>query len=154
MKDLFEKLSSSLKNTCKEAVDQTQKSLDQAKYRSEILNLKNELRKLYQKLGEIYYKNYMKGEEAAAPEALCNRITHLIDEIRTLEKEVEQTVNVQKDSFDAYKREVRQTWNQNEEAYTHVKKTQEGIKILKFCPNCNIGNSPEASYCIHCGEKL
>ena len=30
MKDLFDKLSSSLKNTCKEALDQTQKTVDQA----------------------------------------------------------------------------------------------------------------------------
>ena len=43
LKDIIDKLSSSLKNTCKEALDQTQKTVDQAKYRSDILTLKNEL---------------------------------------------------------------------------------------------------------------
>mgnify|MGYP001017216308 CR=1 FL=1 len=47
MKDLFGKLGTSIKNTCKEAVDQTQKTADQAKYRSEILTLKNDVSAMY-----------------------------------------------------------------------------------------------------------
>ncbi|MEG1295094.1 MAG: hypothetical protein RSD02_01805 [Niameybacter sp.] len=154
MKDLIEKLSSSLKNTCKEALDQTQKTVDQAKYRSDFLTLKNELKKLYQKLGEAYYKKHIEGEKAIAPEAICNRITSLIHEIDKMEKEVEDTVYVQKDSFDAYKREVRQTWNENQPTYASVKRDENGIKILRFCPHCNVGNPTKAMYCIHCGEKL
>ena len=154
MKDIIDKLSSSIKNTCKEALDQTQKTVDQAKYRSDILTLRNELKKLYQELGEVYYKNYMEGKAEEAPEALCSRISSLTQELEKLEKDIAQTVNVQKDSFDAYKREVRQTWNENQPTYANVKRDENGIKILKFCPHCNIGNPPEAEFCIHCGEKL
>lgn len=153
MKDLFGKLGTSIKNTCKEAVDQTQKAADQAKYRSEILTLKNDLKKLYQRLGEEQYKHYIEGDEPAYQSALCNRITNLKKEINRLEKEVDDVVHVQKDSFDAYKRDVRSTWNE-EEQEVRVERDENGIKMLKFCPKCNIGNAKEAVYCIHCGNKL
>lgn len=153
MKDLFGKLGTSIKNTCKEAVDQTQKAADQAKYRSEILTLKNDLKKLYQRLGEEQYKHYREGDEPMHQSALCNRITNLRKEIARLEKEVEDVVHVQKDSFDAYKRDVRSTWDERDPD-VRVERDENGIKMLKFCPNCNIGNAKEAIYCIHCGNKL
>lgn len=153
MKDLFGKLGTSIKNTCKEAVDQTQKAASQAKYRSEILTLKNDLKKLYQKLGEEQYRNYLEGNTENHNAPLCNRITNLKKEIERLEKEVEEVMNVQKDNFDAFKRDVRSTWREEDEN-VHVKRDENGIKILKFCENCNIGNAEEASYCIHCGNKL
>ena len=153
MKDLFGKLGTSIKNTCKEAVAQTQKTADQAKYRSEILTLKNDLKKLYQRLGEEQYKHYIEGQELVHQSALCNRITNLRKEIARLEKEVEEVVNIQKDSFDAYKRDVRSTWNEEGQG-VRMKRDDNGIKMMKFCPNCNIGNATEALYCIHCGNKL
>lgn len=153
MKDLFGKLGTSIKNTCKEAVGQTQKTADQAKYRSEILTLKNDLKKLYQRLGEEQYKHYIEGQEPVHQSALCNRITNLRKEIARLEKEVEEVVNIQKDSFDAYKRDVRSTWNEEGQG-VRMKRDDNGIKMMKFCPNCNIGNATEALYCIHCGNKL
>ena len=85
--------------------------------------------------------------------ALCNRITNLRKEIARLEKEVEEVVNIQKDSFDAYKRDVRSTWNEEGQG-VRMKRDDNGIKMMKFCPNCNIGNATEALYCIHCGNKL
>lgn len=153
MKDLFGKLGTSIKNTCKEAVDQTQKTADQAKYRSEILTLKNDLKKLYQRLGEEQYRNFIEGKTEMSNVPLCNRITSLKKEIKRLEKEVDDVVNTQKDNFDAYKRDVRSTWSEeNENVY--VQRDENGIKMLKFCPKCNIGNAKEAVYCIHCGNKL
>ena len=153
MKDLFGKLGTSIKNTCKEAVDQTQKTADQAKYRSEILTLKNDLKKLYQKLGEEHYKSYQEGQVEGNQHVLYNRITNLRKEIARLEKEVEEVVNIQKDSFDAYKRDVRSTWNEDAQG-VQMTRDDHGIKIMKFCPNCNRGNATEAFYCIHCGNKF
>ncbi|MGL6173135.1 MAG: hypothetical protein ACRC1P_00790, partial [Cellulosilyticaceae bacterium] len=112
MKDLIDKLGESLKNTCKEAVDQTQKTVDQAKYRTEILTLKGEIKKLYQKLGEEYYNNYINNSNESCSIPTCNRITALYKEIYQLEKQVNQVVNTQKDSFDAYKRDVKNSWNE------------------------------------------
>lgn len=153
MKDLFDKLGESIKTTCKEAVDQTQKTMDQTKARTEIIALKKELKKLYQKLGEMYYTQYMSGSIEGSNAPVCSRITALRKEINRLEKKVGEVVDVQKDSFEAYRREVKTTWDEAKQ-YEEVKRDENGIKILKFCEHCNVGNSQNATYCINCGHKF
>ncbi|MGL4798367.1 MAG: hypothetical protein ACRDDX_01775 [Cellulosilyticaceae bacterium] len=154
MKDLFGKIGDSIKNTCKEAIDQTHKTVDQTRYRTEIVSLKNEVKKLYQKLGEEQYELFMK-EQTEMPHApTCNRITALLTQIHDLEQRVGDVVDGQKDSFDAFKRDVKKTWNEDAEQYGEIKRDENGIKMLKFCQHCDIGNAVDAEYCINCGEKL
>lgn len=158
MNDLFGKLGASIKNTCKEAADQTQRTLDQTKYRTEILSLKNELKKLYTQLGERYYKELMNIEEVTDYTRICNRITGLSKEVERLEKEIGYVVTEQKDSFDSYKRNVKTTWNEDINQETSQSKTyqrdENNIKMFKFCDNCNVGNQIDATYCVNCGHKF
>ena len=60
MKDIMDKLSENIFNTCKEVVDQTHKTVDQTKYRTEILSLKKEVKKLYERLGKEGYEEALK----------------------------------------------------------------------------------------------
>ena len=53
MSDVFSRLGESLKSTIKEATEQTQKSVDQVTCRTELLNKKAELKRLYTTLGEV-----------------------------------------------------------------------------------------------------
>lgn len=154
MKDLIGKLGESIKNTCKEAVDQTQKTVDQTKYRTEIMSLKTELKKHYQKLGEQYYEQYMGYSKEPCSIPTCNRITALHREIERLEKQIDQVVNIQKDSFDAYKREVKTAWHEEMQKTGFSVKDENGVELLKFCPKCDVGNDPRAVYCINCGNKF
>lgn len=154
MRDLISKLGESIKNTCKEAVDQTQKTVDQTKYRTEIASLKNEVKKLYQRLGEEYYNNYINDKDELCSIPVCNRITSLLREIERLEKRIDDVVNTQKDSFDSYKREVRTMWNDEMEKAGFVQKDENGVEIFKFCPKCDIGNAHNAGYCMNCGNKF
>lgn len=155
MKDLFDKLSDSLKNTYKEASSQTQKTIDQAKYRKDIIELKNELKKLYMQLGKECYHQHINGKEQTVNQPLCNRITMMRKELETLEKTLAEVVDLQKDSFESYKRDVRRTWNdqQSTEAGNSYR-TDDGVEILKFCSKCNVGNGPEAVYCTNCGNQF
>lgn len=153
MKDLFGKLGDSIKNTCKEAIDQTHKTVDQTRYRTEIVNLKNELKKLYQRLGEEHYTAYMKGEVEGVHPPIYNRITTMLKEIEMLEQKIGDVVNEQKDSFDTFKRDVKSTWNEESQSY-ETKRDENGIKILKFCQHCDIGNPVDGIYCVNCGKKL
>lgn len=154
MKNIIEKLGESLKNTCKEAVDQTQRTVDQTKYRTEILSLKGEIKKLYQRLGEEYYNNYMNDREEPCSIPTCNRITSIQKEIDRLEKIIGVVVNTQKDSFDSYKRDVRTTWNEELTKAGFAQKDENGVEILKFCSKCDIGNPHNATYCVNCGNKF
>lgn len=154
MKEIMDKLTQSIKSSCKEVADQTQKTVDQTKYRKEMIELKSEIKKLYQKLGEQYYTYYMEEETEKKASPICNRITVLLKEIDRLETKIEEVIKNQKDSFDAYKRDVKQTWDEEETVFTEVKRDENGIKILKFCKSCNIGNNVDAQYCINCGKKF
>lgn len=153
MKDIFSKIGDSIKNTCKEAVDQTQKTVDQTKYRTELINLKNELKKLHERLGQAHYTAFISEDKDNVFAPLCNRITAVQQEIERLENKIKGVVGDQKNSFNSFKDQVKNTWQEETAAYTDTR-DENGIKILKFCEHCNVGNPREAAYCINCGKAF
>jgi hypothetical protein len=154
MKDIFDKLGESILSTVKEAAEQTQKSVDQTVYRTELISKKNELKKLYQELGMAKYEDYLGGNEDPANKPIYLKIDSLQKEINEIEKQVEDIVNSQKDSFDSYKREVKTTWNDKMAGEVKPEPGPDGFEVMKICKECNTGNHVEASYCINCGSKF
>jgi len=154
MKDVFDKLGESILSTVKEAAEQTQKSVDQAVYRTGLMNKKNELKDLYQQLGMVKYQNYAEGAEDPEHKRLYAKIDSLKKEIDEIEKQVDDLIKCQKDSFDTYKREVKTTWNDNMAQEVRPERGPDGVEIMKICNHCNTGNHVEASYCINCGNKF
>jgi len=156
MADVFSKLGESLKSTLKEATEQTQKSVDQVAFRTDLLNKRSELKRLFEALGEVQYKAYIENEDNVERNVLYSKITNLKAEITDIEHKLEEVVNVQKSSFDSYKRKVKTTWQEDEDKT--IKKDDfaedDGIEILKVCPGCNTGNHEHAAYCIKCGKKF
>lgn len=156
MADVFSKLGEGLKTTIKEATGQTQKSVDQVSCRTELLNKRNELKKLYELLGEVQYKAYTdQSEEVPEREELYDKITKVKAKIIENETKLEEIVNAQKSSFDTYKRKVKTVWDEmTKEEKTNTMAEDDGIEILKVCPVCNTGNHEHAAYCIKCGNKF
>ena len=112
MTDVFSKLGESLKSTIKEATQQTQKSVDQVTCRTDLLNKRSELKRLYEALGEVQYKAYIENEDNVERNVLYSKITTLKSEIQNLEEKLEKIVNTQKSSFDSYKRKVKTAWEE------------------------------------------
>lgn len=154
MADVFSKLGESIKNTIKEATEQTQKSVDQVTCRTELLNKRSELKRLYTTLGEVQYKAYIENEDNVERNILYSKITNLKTEITELEQKLEEIVNMQKSSFDSYKRKVKTAWEEEEMPHPSEQEEEDGIEILKVCPVCNTGNHEHAAYCIKCGNKF
>lgn len=154
MTDVFSKLGESLKSTIKEATQQTQKSVDQVTCRTDLLNKRSELKRLYEALGEVQYKAYIENEDNVERNVLYSKITTLKSEIQNLEEKLEKIVNTQKSSFDSYKRKVKTAWEEEKEVKVDDLNTDDGIEILKVCPVCNTGNHEHAAYCIKCGNKF
>lgn len=154
MADVFSKLGESIKNTIKEATEQTQKSVDQVTCRTELLNKRSELKRLYTTLGEVQYKAYIENEDNVERNVLYSKITNLKAEITELEQKLEEIVNMQKSSFDSYKRKVKTAWEEEEMNHPSEQEEEDGIEILKVCPICNTGNHEHAAYCIKCGNKF
>ena len=153
MSDVFSKLGESLKSTIKEATQQTQKSVDQVTCRTDLLNKRNELKKLFELLGEVQYKAYIENEDSVERNELYAKITHLKADITALETKLEDIVNTQKSSFDSYKRKVKTAWEEEKMPKSDFS-DDDGIEILKVCPVCNTGNHEHAAYCIKCGNKF
>lgn len=154
MADIFQKLGASLKTTLKAATEQTQKSVDQTVYRTELLSKKNDLKNLYQQLGKQVYEEAQVDEQYVVDELFYTRITALLKEIDVLEDKIKDIVNTQKDSFDAYKREVKTAWSEEMQEQSKPDTDEDGVQIMKICENCQVGNHVEATYCINCGEKF
>ena len=158
MSDVLSKLGESLKTTIKEATEQTQKSVDQVSCRTDLLNKRNELKKLFERLGEAEYKLFVSEAEEADTvdrDTICEKITAIKTEIADLEKKLEEIVNAQKSSFDNYKRKVKTAWDElTKEEKKDDLQEEDGIEILKICPVCNTGNHEHAAYCIKCGNKF
>ncbi|MHC1748487.1 MAG: hypothetical protein AB9856_08915 [Cellulosilyticaceae bacterium] len=154
MKELLGKIGESILNTCKEVTDQAEKAVDQTKYRKDILTLKNDLKKLYQRLGEEYYNAYTMGQDDMPFGPICNKITAITKEIDKLEKQVKEVVNEQKDSFSSFTREVKTVWKEEDGVNYAYTKDDEEIKLMKFCENCNVGNNVNATFCVNCGTKF
>lgn len=154
MKDIFDKLGESIKSTVKEAAEQTQKSVDQTVYRTELMNKKNELKRLYQELGMAKYEDYAEGNDDSAHRLIYSKIDSLRKEVDEIEKQVQDIISSQKDSFHTYKREVKTTWNDNMAKEVKPEPGPDGVEVMKICKECNTGNHVEASYCINCGNKF
>lgn len=155
MTDIFSKLGDSIRTTLKEAVDQTQKSVDQASIRTDLLTKKNELKKLYQTLGESHYKAYTTGQSDEHQGAIYEKITELTKDIEEAEEKLQNIVNAQKTSFYSFKDDVKSTWNESDSVQAEPSQVNnENVKVMKVCSVCNTGNNMHAAYCIHCGNKF
>ena len=154
MSDVFSKIGESLKSTIQEATEQTQRSVNQVTCRTDLLNKRSELKRLFEALGEIQYKAYIENEDNIERNVLYSKITNLKTEIQNLEKKLEDIVNTQKSSFDTYKRKVKTTWEEEKTVKADSLAEDDGIEILKVCPVCNTGNHEHAAYCIKCGNKF
>lgn len=154
MKDILNKLEESIKSTAKEAAEQTQKSVDQAVYRTELVSKKSELKKLYMQLGMAKYEDYSAGSEDAKNMPLYLKIDALRKEIEDREAQVEDIVRNQKDSFDTFKRNVKTTWNEEMAKESKPEAGPDGVEVMKICHYCNAGNHVQADFCISCGNKF
>ena len=180
MADVFSKLTDSLKSTIKAAGQQTQMSVGQVSGRTEIINKKNDLKRLFMLLGQAQYKCYLEECISVERNSLYSEIDELRNQIIVLEKKLNEASTAQKDSFDNFKQEVKNTWNEpsikddifNDEMFSPdykpkntVPKTDEFMSrqssklneqddILVICPVCHVENHDYATYCMKCGNKL
>ncbi len=182
MADVFSKLGDSLKSTLKVAGAQTQKSVDQVSIRTELMNKNNQLKKLFMLLGEAQYKCYLEEAESFERNTLYSKIDSVKVQISKLEKTLEDITKAQKDSLDAFKEEVKSTWNDvdfndifkednvhqdpNAELFkANINKSDDSVKpevkievdkeeVVVVCPVCHTANHDYASYCIKCGNKI
>ncbi len=180
MADVFSKLGDSLKSTIKVASEQTQMSVEQVSGRADIINKKNEIKKLFMLLGQAQYKCYLEECGSIERNSLYSKIDELRSQVIELEQKINEANTAQKDSFDNFKQEFKNTWSEantkddifNDDIFSPDYKTKSSVPkadeymsressdsieqddILVICPVCHTENHDYATYCMRCGNKL
>ncbi|ONI43997.1 hypothetical protein AN640_05895 [Candidatus Epulonipiscium fishelsonii] len=132
---MLEKVADSIKHGYKEASSYAHKKLDESKRLTYIAMRNAELKKLYSELGELYYK------EVKFNEPMLNA-KKIITKIENTKRHWEDKLNSEAVESDEYSQEVK---------YTTINKNKPNFK---FCQECNVGNSINATQCEHCGARL
>lgn len=153
MRDVFDKVTQSAKDISKGVVGQTKTTVTQGKVELDLLQAKTNLKKLYTQLGEKVYENRLHPQANPDIEILYEQIADTYEEVKTLEKVAKNIRTEQRNNFESVKRDVKRTWDGEGEETRRPKPDDEGYIQMKFCDNCNIGNHPDAEYCIACGHK-
>lgn len=153
MRDIFDKVTQSAKDISKGIVGQTKTTVNQGKVELDLLQAKTDLKKLYKELGEKVYQNRLYPDADPKIEILYDRIAEKEAVVRDLERSAINIRKEQKNTFESVKRNVKRTWDGDGEEERKPEPDEEGYLQMKFCENCNIGNHPDAEYCIACGHK-
>lgn len=109
-----------------------------------INNYNKKINLLYRQLGKNIYNNSINNASNQENKNIINKISILISRIKRIEQELEYS-------------EKGYNINNDEEMEKIIKKPEknkEGLMFLCFCKKCNVGNNPESTHCIECGEKL
>lgn len=154
MQDIFDKVTKSIKDISQNVVEQTKTTVNQGKVELELIQTKNELKKLYTRLGEKVYQNRLYPQADPGIEALYDMIATKIKKISELEVSIDNIREEQKNTMESLKRNVKKTWNSENEEEKAPETDEEGYIHMKFCSHCNIGNHPDAQYCIACGYTM
>ena len=153
MENIFDKIAQSAKDVSKGIVEQTKTTVSQSKLELDLLQAKADLKRLYTEIGEKVYLDRLYPDTAPRIEALYDRAFEKEKKIKELERSVINLRKEQRSNFESVKRDVNRTWNGEGEETRKPEPGEDGYLQMKFCAKCNIGNHPDAEYCVACGHK-
>lgn len=111
--------------------------------KNQIQKQKDLLNKLYIELGKITFK---KNENTKNSLISLNKINYIKSEQKLCDKINETKKNI-------YNLQKQSRLELKQHAPEPVL-NEEGYGLYKFCPKCLVGNNPNATECIYCGEKF
>ncbi len=153
MENIFDKIVQSAKDISQGVAGQTKTTVTQGKVELELLQAKSDVKKLYTKLGERVYQDRLHPDEDTMIDILHEQIFEQEEKINELERSSNNIRKEQKHTYESVKRDVKRTWEGEGEEARRPEPDEEGYFQMKFCSNCNIGNHPDAEYCVACGYK-
>ena len=150
-------IADSFQNKFKQISKQAKDTFDYAKMELKIKSYGRECKKRYTRIGMLVYECKKKGSAVNGEEieAICKEIDKFKHKIKVIQKQIEERKS--EDAFEQnnfrgedFKYDVLEKKDND----LKISRTENGIKFLKFCPKCNIGNEPDAKVCAKCGYKF
>ncbi len=160
--NLFQKVGESLSSATKKA----SKRIDKAKLELKLKGYYKEERQLYQQIGLDFYLYHRKETDDATLSSLCldiDNIKHRQVSIERLIKALNRQEANQKDSKSPDKNQpdsISPKYLQNNLKLSKnncdltITRTENGIQLLRFCPECHLGNNPDVMVCQECGFEF
>lgn len=127
-------------------------TLDTTKLDVALVKAKKQLHRLYARLGKISYDIKM-GTIKSSDEIddIYWQITELLKHVQTLESQITE-MKCGSVGCECTKQEEEK--RVKEKNIPKPEAGEGGLLFLKFCPNCQIGNHPDAEACISCGHEF
>lgn len=131
------------------------KQLDTARLQMKINGYSKELSDKYVTLGELYYE---KARHGIMPDAVRLKDTlEEIDAIKERLKHLNKNITEKKQGVKpepAVIKEHNYAKLNRKQGDLTIKRTKEGIKILRKCPACGEENLSNAAVCLECGSEM
>ena len=162
MSDYVNDLLNSAKKIADKVANKTQETVEAAKLEIELRKAQAALDKEYKALGQIEYhiENGTMNRDDSVIAAAVGRIQDAINKISQLQdqkeapKPEETAEEAEENEAPEEASEEAEEEAEEEEAEPEPEKNEDGYFILKFCPNCKVGNHPDAKKCVNCGEPF
>ena len=148
------KLFKSIRHNAHNLAENAKKNVDVKKIEFAIKGVKKENTLLYAQIGKLVYTCKKSGKPIVSKEIddLCAQIDGNRIKVANLENKLTE-LNVQnKASHEDISFNVEPI-SKNERDLRLVR-TDEGVRFMKFCPNCGGANEPDSDVCASCGYNF
>lgn len=165
MSDYFSDFMETAKKLADKVTNKTQETVEAAKLEIELRKAQTALDKEYKALGQIEFhieSGSMNRDENVVGAAV-GRIQAAIERIAELqqkkeagkaEPEEEKVEEPAAEEPEVPAEEAAEEPEEEKEEEPAPEKNSDGYFVLKFCPNCKVGNHPDAKKCVNCGTPF
>lgn len=130
--------------------------IDFARLKNTLSKEVKDLNILYKELGKLSYEIHISyngdADNINKIDNICRQIKEQIKTIKRLENEIKNMKEVNGELEDINEDVLKDNMDKRYAMEPTI--GVGGFALLKFCPNCQVGNSPETKKCIACGGKL
>ncbi len=162
MSDYLNDLMEKARKFADKAAAKTQETVEAAKLEIELRKAQSALDKEYKALGQIEFhiENGSMNRDETVIQAACQKIQEAIDKISALQEKKDAPKQAPAEEAPAEEEpeeepaaEEAEEEAEEEEEPSPVR-NEDGYFMLKFCPNCKVGNHPDAKKCVNCGTPF
>ena len=149
------KLFKSIRHNAQNLAENAKKNVDVKKIEFTIKGVKKENTLLYAQIGKLIYTCKKSGKPIVSKEIddLCAQIDGNRIKVAGLENKLTE-LNSQSKAASEDDISLNVAPISKNERDLRLVRTDEGVRFMKFCPNCGGANEPDSAVCVSCGYSF
>lgn len=149
-------LISNVQKTIADISDKAHKKFNITKLELKIKSNLKEVDEMFMKIGKSIYWSKKNNTPVSTDELnyICKDIEKTMSKTERIGKQIENIKknNVIQEQNIVEKKEITYATLNKKENDLKILRTDDGIQFLKFCSECQTGNTPDSNTCIKCGH--